>query len=222
MKQFSVFGVWYSVFNWLMRAVRWVTRSHRILMGLAACGVLAVFAALSWPREREPAYHGRRLSEWVRVIAVEGEFKPSDWPQERFALSEIGTNGLPFLLKAIGNGGLPRNLPVMDRALGHRDGILRDAWVKFRYRDFWRATGAARAIGMMGPLAEPAIPGLSRMLVHSNEGVAMNAAWALAGIGPAADPVLISVFTNTSIARRIKMDVDFAIWQARDLGKNRH
>jgi len=63
---------------------------YLIAVVLVVGGVLvAVFAG----REREPEYGGRRLSEWVDELPESRDGAPEK------AVRNIGTNGLPFLMK---------------------------------------------------------------------------------------------------------------------------
>src|SRR5258708_7604582 len=94
-------------------------KKRRVIMVVGGCLVLAFAAVLLWPREREPRYNGRALSEWlVRCDA-------SVWPEEmgnvssalpneqtdkaaserqdeaNNAVRRIGTKALPCLVKWI-------------------------------------------------------------------------------------------------------------------------
>jgi hypothetical protein len=86
-----------------------------VLLGLVL--VAGVAAALVWPREREPVYKGRKLSEWVvRSYPAASGYHFSQGGREHLepeflgesdiakrAICHIGTNGLPWLVKWIGH-----------------------------------------------------------------------------------------------------------------------
>src|SRR5437868_11086146 len=68
-----------------------------------ACAVVVVTGALIWPREREPVYQGRSLSEWIgRYYRLEyrGQVPPpEEGNQAKEAVLHIGTNGVPSLVE---------------------------------------------------------------------------------------------------------------------------
>src|SRR5437762_2441235 len=68
-------------------------RKYGLLLGVAlvAVGVVVVLS-----RSGEPAYGGRRLSEWVDGYATRYPNSESDE-----AIRQIGTNAIPYLLKWI-------------------------------------------------------------------------------------------------------------------------
>src|SRR5436305_767360 len=63
---------------------------------MAVC-VVALAAVLLWPRASEPVYQGRTLSEWgdAKIFGSIGEGIVAN------AISQMGTNALPFLLRWI-------------------------------------------------------------------------------------------------------------------------
>jgi hypothetical protein len=73
---------------------------RRILLILAACAVVALVAAVFWPKEREPVYQGKKLSEWLAMYCVSTDSQVPDKEAEE-AILGIGTNALPVLVKWI-------------------------------------------------------------------------------------------------------------------------
>lgn len=78
---------------------------------VAIVATAVAMVAISWPREREPAYHGKKLSAWLSdfrrpVYSVDNR-------EAREAIGQIGTNAIPFLLKWIA-----RRPPAWSRAIG--------------------------------------------------------------------------------------------------------
>src|SRR5258706_10188766 len=100
----------YSVFSvQLLWENYGVKRGRRILLIVAACGVLAVVAALFWPSgEREPEYQGKKLSWWIRGATQISVRAPPGNLERAEAVRKIGTNALPFLVKWIDFGSPPK------------------------------------------------------------------------------------------------------------------
>ncbi len=67
---------------------RWVI----LLPGSVA---LAVVVALLWPREQEPMYEGRTLSQWLAAYRPGGPLEEAAF----HAVRQIGTNALPWLIR---------------------------------------------------------------------------------------------------------------------------
>src|SRR5438045_3525167 len=65
-----------------------------LIVSAAALIVAAIAAVAFWPGEKEPEYHGKKLSEW---LALERE-QPRESAE---AVRAIGTNAIPFLLRWI-------------------------------------------------------------------------------------------------------------------------
>src|SRR2546430_1553565 len=62
-----------------------------------AVGLLGGFLIWVLRREREPAYGGKKLSGWVMAYAV----YPPNYNKIDDAIRQIGTNGIPYLVKWI-------------------------------------------------------------------------------------------------------------------------
>src|SRR5436190_21954088 len=70
-------------------------RRRLILFLLSAFALAAILTALLWPRDREPQYQGKSLSQWLEVYSRDAD------PTAAAAVHEIGTNAVPWLLKWI-------------------------------------------------------------------------------------------------------------------------
>jgi HEAT repeats len=174
-----------------------VNRGRRVVISLVACGVVAMVLTLVWPREREPVYKGRRLSEWL----VSDGVVPDKWKRHEMSLEaaeavrESGTNALPFLMTW-----LWYETPEWRRRLGDSAGRIDHrlgGWCA-GIRSCWRTMGALEAFTVLGPLAKPVIPELAAALRSTNAGVVMMAACALDNIGLEAVPTLLDGITNKS------------------------
>jgi hypothetical protein len=154
---------------------RRVKRGRRILLVVAACGVLVVVAALMWPREREPVYQGKKLSEWIQGEgAVMREYVPGVTERadavRRDAVRHIGTNALPFLLKWIVAADVPERskLQVLVARTSRRAGQV---WDDIQSRKLRRAYDAGWAFDVLGYDARAALPDLIWLLRSTNRWV---------------------------------------------------
>jgi hypothetical protein len=134
-------------------------KRRRILLILLGSVASITLAILLWPREREPEYNGLTISKWL-----------DRWADGRsegfvFAVSEMGTNATPFLLRAVGYkqprwkawlAGSIRYWP--DPLVGSRcvDWLLKDKAEN-------RAYAAMYGFAALGRKAEPVLPELRRL-----------------------------------------------------------
>lgn len=195
---------------------------------LALWVLSAVGPALAEPPEGhvEPAYQGQPLSHWVEVLggsegpldllSSKGATQTKDLrggAEAQTALEHIGTNAIPFLVRWIEGDLLittsehgtlellsPVNLKRADAA----------------WAEVFRAPGAVRAFGVLGPAARSAIPELLRLATNQLGAWANPSAvgrravepprssWlalqALGAIGPDSAPVLLAIATNKACA----------------------
>ena len=142
-----------------------------------ACGVMAALVfvpACSSLRSHEPRYEGKRLSVWATELDTPSrEEKSLSQMSAREAtwtnvVQTTGTNGIPFYVQWLGD--------------------TNDQSHKYR---------AERAIEILGPAAEPAIPALASLL--RNDQASIVVANCLLATGPAAIPALteaVETLTN--------------------------
>jgi len=146
---------------------------------LAGCGLAAAVEAIVWPRQREPEYKGRKLSEWLLMAAAaHGGDHPrwvhtSEWvTQTTEAVRHIGTNGLPFLVEWIDyrpSGWkykaehVCRGLPKWARRRQPIRGFL-DNIESEDERRYVLGLMAAEAFGVLGKDGVPYIPRLARFV----------------------------------------------------------
>jgi HEAT repeat protein len=168
--------------------------------GLLLGGLVLFFTS----RNHEPRYKATRLSTWIqrhrnRILQA------SDSPgtdESAFAIKQIGTNALPYLLTWIQHKETPghrrwlatlRSLPLIlvMNPLGER--IARD-------HDEERAYDAMVAFGALGSeAASSAIPALTEMMNRpdrSEEDVAGRAIFALASLGDITVPILVNALAK--------------------------
>lgn len=175
-----------------------------------ACIVAAVVVAVVWPREHEPEYEGKKLSEWLMGERPLGE--PANARAK--AIHQIGTNALPFLLRWIRYETPPwrKKLSSAIRKINTK------AWVAFRDKKADRAKGARLGFEILGPQASPAIPELTKLMKGTNVDITINAFYALHATGIEALPVLLEVLTNGPACLRLHTAVIFRTM--RQLGTN--
>src|SRR5947208_5523038 len=73
-------------------------RKRWIIWVLSGCASAALIAMLAFPTEREPAYGGKKLREWLNLY-VQSPDRFTDGQEAAEAVRHIGTNALPWLLK---------------------------------------------------------------------------------------------------------------------------
>ncbi len=157
-----------------------------VIVALLIGGLSGTFSSSS---PIEPTYAGKRLSDWV---TVRWDRNPEVKKQAEDAISQIGTNALPFLLA---------ELEVHDKGLKlklvHWAEVLH--FDKFRdlNADYIRRNRAANAMAALGSLATPAMPELVRRL-SSKLDVNFEYAFCLGHIGTNALVPLTTALTNVS------------------------
>jgi hypothetical protein len=79
-------------------------KKRRWIIGFVALAVVFLIAIAVWPGEREPEYQGKKLSEWLgayhRDYSTDAE-REAEQRRADYAVRQIGTNGLPYLLQAV-------------------------------------------------------------------------------------------------------------------------
>lgn len=87
----------------------------RVFVAASALAAVAGFVWITATRSREPRYGGHHLSHWVLIY---GESIGAGWPispETTNALSHIGTNAIPYLVRWITYS--PTSAPFSDRAV---------------------------------------------------------------------------------------------------------
>ena len=152
----------------------------RRVIAVVAGGVVAIILAVAfWPREREPEYGGKKLSEWLMQYRELSDHRHSDDPELRQASDAVrhfGTNALPFLLAwlhqersswdvrlTVAVEKLP--LQIQNRILPHI-GTSRT-----------RCEIAVIGFEILGSKASPAVPELKRLAADTNANETARRAW---------------------------------------------
>ena len=135
----------------------------------------------------EPQYAGHPLSYWVLVERRHYDVLSSHMDMD---LDEPAKAAV----RHAGTNAIPFLLEWVISGQG-----LRPAW----------------AFGALGPVAQPAIPELTRIATSSERGVMNNAVYALGQIGPTAIPALSFLATNRTFQRRTR-----AVLALQNMGTN--
>jgi HEAT repeat protein len=122
------------------------------------------------------------------------------------AFGAIGTNGLPLLLSWIAHEPHPTPVKKAGKSLLTKipTGITPDIIVRWAddRPESERGSTAAYAIHLLGAQAEPAIPGLCKLMSAPYKGdVSMRATIALAQMGPVVLPIFLTNLTNPRVPR---------------------
>jgi hypothetical protein len=142
-----------------------------VILIAVACLAAVVVAVLVWPGEREPEYQGKKLSEWLAAsVNYQKAGSLVSMPQADeapYAVRQIGTSALPFLLKWLQYREPPwkakayycfRKLPQMLQS----HSLERRLWVDSR-----PDLSAVNGFLILGAQAAPAIPELVRLMHDS-------------------------------------------------------
>jgi hypothetical protein len=180
--------------------VKW-SRTAVLLFPLAVASA-ALFWALLRPREPEPIYQGRTLSQWL-IAAVEYRYSDREKAlQATNAVHHIGTNALPWLIR-----GLDCEIPKWrDDLVDH---LPRQTFFHPRLArpllgpDGTRVWLSVTGFEILGEEAAPALPALTALAGNwESPGKCAGVILALTHLGNSGSTSLVSVVTNTSIPTR--------------------
>jgi len=155
-------------------------KRRRVIVVLLACIVAAVVVAVVWPREREPEYGGKKLSEWLLQYQaqyhIDGYYDTPELHEAEDAVRHIGTNALPSLLRWVRyeqpawRDKLLWLMEKMPRAL-QNDSLMHKLHPYHAERPDWLALAGFE---ILGPRASPAVPELARLVNDRNASRAMS------------------------------------------------
>lgn len=157
---------------------------------LFGCGIAAALVLTLW-LQREPRCDGRTLSEWVWQLETPN-YPPNHRASE--AISEIGTNALPFLIKWIQYEQKPwrNHLGTLCSKLP-RFGDRLSLFVEGH--GYERQQGAFSALYILGPRARPAMPILVDLTTTQPQNIGQSLA-VLARIGGDGLTPVLYILTN--------------------------
>jgi hypothetical protein len=180
------------------------SRRRPLLWLTAALVVLGLGVFFIW--DREPAYRGKRLSQWLESVASSSEL--DDTKSSEAAIRQIGVRGLPCLLRWIryeprtGKGeGVFRSL--VDK-LPPR---LRSNRVLYQFMEDKAGRRAAEAeigLAILGPQAAPAVPHLTWLVRrYTSTNTSLAAMRSLGCIGKAGLAPLIAAAEDRQFPNRV-------------------
>jgi len=148
-------------------------------------------------RMREPVYKERSLSEWVK------RYQAQDTAAEATeAISQIGTNALPYLLQWVSYDSPGRLKSLVGKLPARLMPASARSWANGDYHR-QKGNSAAFAFVALGNAAEPAIPELNSLMNDKTAPkAARNAVFALASIGEIALPTIVRQIANTNAPNR--------------------
>jgi HEAT repeats len=178
-----------------------------VLILMIAGAILLLWACFA-PREHEPSYEGRTLSQWL--IAYNHD-RVQHTPQSRSladatnAVHHIGTNALPLLVKWISYE-IPRWRTGFIDKFTQNPGTV-------------RAYAALTGFEILGPEGAPAAPALNNLLSDwdrkpPSRATVDRAIFALSYMGDPGLAPLVSLVTNRSAPRVYRKQAVGSIWKS--------
>ena len=193
----SVGGCWHS---------RDVKRRRIIL--LVGCVVTVILMIVAkWPREREPGYGGKQLSEWLTVIAKTNS-SDLDGVEAKDAVRRIGTNALPCLVKWVGYEQPAWKRRLLDKYTRWPEPFFNNSIAQWLMgsKGEMLAGDATLGFAVIGPGAARAVPELTQLMRSTNSARAsLHATIALARLGSTGFPALEAVLTNRAVPTQLRI-----------------
>ncbi len=182
--------------------MKW-SRTTVLLVPLAVA-LAAVLWVVLQPREHEPTYQGRTLSQWL-ITAIDCRYSYTDAAkakQSTNAVHQIGTNALPWLVRWL-DCKIPKwrdkmfdRLPMQTFA---HPRLARPLLGPAATRLWLSVTG----FEILGEEAAPAVPALIALAGNwESENKSQGVLLALSQLGNSGATCLVSVVTNSSIPTR--------------------
>jgi hypothetical protein len=202
-----------------------VNQERRLVLILLAGAALVGIAVIIWRSDREPEYSGKKLSEWLRLYRQPiGAMAPVISDEAVDAVRNIGTNGLPFLVKWMQEE--QANLPRWKEKLYVRvycwnlNSRARNMILEGLASRELRASRAIWGFMILGPKASPAVPDLVRVARNGNGWSAKAATAALGYLGKDALQPLLTLAGDRGF--QCHGEAMVAIGEMRYLGTNAH
>jgi HEAT repeat protein len=198
--------------------VKYYRRIPIIMLGVGVAILLWTFLR---PREQEPRYEGRTLSQWLM------DYDPTPKPdgpltkQANSAVEHIGTNALPSLIKWIDYEVPAWHWKFCD-AFPRVAASPTFSRLVMGKKDFLRARAANLGFKILGDKAAPAVPKLTQMLATADTRTKSEAlGYALVCVGKDGLTALVTVVTNPIVSSRARRLASRSLdWRGNQLGTN--
>jgi hypothetical protein len=179
-----------------------------VAVGLVVLGMAGLIWAVVWlATPREPSYQGKTLSEWIAPFcrqtakglgldAPAGQQHFQELEPARQAVTAIGTNALQFLIARLNH-----RESALHRTV--RQLLEKQPYLRFRLSDpNVSKIRAIRALAILGPAAQPAIPSLKAAAQGPVWTLWPHAINALSWMGAEGIRALVEQYTNAPASRR--------------------
>ena len=157
-------------------------------LSLAITGIFVGLAGVPLSAQaQKPSTNAHTLLEWVQILDGRNTGSP-DYTNAELAIRYLGTNAIPQLLAWISYNPPDRGFDALH---------ARTPTAYEVHRQSGLANDAVDAFGVLGPVAAPAVPALSNLVVAGATSSSFRAIKAMSNIGPPALPTLIAILTNS-------------------------
>jgi HEAT repeat protein len=218
----------------LRRKLRHYAAMRKRVHIVLAVPLVAIVGATVWrvlcPPAREPVYEGKRLSFWLReagaqnrAFSLVSDEASNRVTSARAAVRQIGTNGIPTLLRLLAKKDSFAVGKLVDFWDRHRYSL--PAWVRYPgwYRNQAAALNADAVIGfeILRADAQQAVPALIR-LYEQNVSPQSQAATSrsLNALGPAAQRLAVPVFSRAAGSSNV-VERNAAVWALSEVDAER-
>ena len=170
-------------------------------------GFLVVAGWLTLRGEREPSYAGRSLSEWIQQYQRLDDLEsPVEAQETKAAILRLGTDNLPRLVDLMAYDPAPQRRRVVAVGRVLPGPIRRSSLLKPLISDPQEISAytATRALQILGPVARPALPELTRLMNDTNSSIVSRRALSVVStMGEQATFPLLDILRNRQHPNRL-------------------
>src|SRR5215831_9575772 len=186
-------------------------RRRQVAITLGSAIALGISGALYFGCRSEPSSHGyslgHLLATYVRIY--QGFLTTPGWQDTRQYVREIGTNGLPQMLRWLGEERPEWKAKAFDFHEKKLPSVLKTkavhTWLSGE-REELHAKAGAYGFEILGPMAVPALPALERMALDSKHPARSARAIAvLKSMGKDAAPALVRISIAPNSTNRFQV-----------------